>query len=98
MRWLGCLKTKTVLGAVLVAIGRLVPNVEDPQAWVEAIGLVTAALGARHAIAKAATPKPAPPLNSAELAKTTAILVAQELSRRSGAARPPMPSIPPGQL
>lgn len=52
MGFLKWIKTKTVLGAIVVAAAHVIPNPKDTTAWVEAIGIVLAAFGARDAIAK----------------------------------------------
>lgn len=44
--------SKTVIGSVLLGVSRVITQPKDPQAWMEAVGLVWTAYGARAAIAK----------------------------------------------
>jgi len=44
--------SKTVVGAALLGASRVITNPKDAQAWVEAVGIVWTAYGARAAIAK----------------------------------------------
>ena len=44
--------SKTVIGAVLLGASRVVAAPKDPQAWIEGVGIVWTAYGARAAIAK----------------------------------------------
>jgi len=44
--------SKTVIGAALLGVSRVVTQPEDPQAWMEAAGIVWTAYGARAALAK----------------------------------------------
>lgn len=44
--------SKTVIGAVLLGLSRVITQPKDPQAWMEAVGIVWTAYGARAAIAK----------------------------------------------
>jgi hypothetical protein len=44
--------SKTVIGAALLGASRVIGDVKNPQAWMEGIGIVWTAYGARAAIAK----------------------------------------------
>lgn len=44
--------SKTVIGAALLGASRVVATPKDPQAWMEAVGIVWTAYGARAAISK----------------------------------------------
>lgn len=44
--------SKTVIGSVLLGASRVIAQPKDPQAWMEAAGIVWTAYGARAAIAK----------------------------------------------
>jgi hypothetical protein len=44
--------SKTVIGSVLLGASRVIADPKNPQAWLEGVGIVWTAYGARAAIAK----------------------------------------------
>lgn len=47
--------SRTVIGAALIAAARILAAPRDPMTWVEGVGMVVTAYGARSAIAKNGT-------------------------------------------
>lgn len=45
-------KSKTKIGAVLMAASRLVTDYENPQAWSEAVAIILVGFGVRDALNK----------------------------------------------
>jgi hypothetical protein len=44
--------SRTVVGALLFAVARIVSEPRNPQAYIEGVGLVVSAYGVRSAVAK----------------------------------------------